>query len=909
MESLLSRYWHSIPPEQVAEILQTDLDKGLDIFAVEHRRKRFGANRLNTKRGPKPLARFFRQFHHRLIYVLMAAALVMAVLHEWMDTGILFGVILLNVTIRFFQESRAVKAAASRWKDVHHEAEVLRSGEKTRIPAEELVPGDIVFLQSGDRVPADLRIFQSRNLRVDESPLTGESIAALKMANILPRNTVLAGRRNMAYATTRVVTGQGLGAVVATGMRSEVGRIAELIAGAALVKTPLTRRISRFTQSLLLVILGLVGTTLAIGIYRGVLLEDISLSAVSLAVAVIPEGLPAIIAVILAAGISRMAQRHAAVLKPSAAENLGAVSAICTEKTGILTENQMTVREIFTGGEPYTLSGAGYQPEGTIFHKGNPADTRRHPVLRECLRAGVLCNNTQLLKNEDKTWRIDGDPTEGALLTAAVKGGLKIEEERKKLRRLDAIPFGPYHQFMATLHTPDSDAPPLICVKGAAEVILDKCVEALDAAGNRVPLDREAIMTVVEGMAAKGLRVLALAKGTGKPGREILDHADIHSGLTFIGLQGMIDPIRPDSAAAVAHCQSAGIQVKMITGDHPATAIAIASQLGLFRTADGQAIDPGAITGTFLDSLPDADIMDIANRNLVFARVSPEQKQRLIKALQAEGNVVAATGDTFHDAPALSKADVGIVPGASCCEAARGTADLALTDNRFSAIEAAIEEGRRITDNLSRFIVWSLPTNIGLGLMIMVAVLAGLSLPLLPAQILWINVVTAILLGLTIAFEDQEPHLMERPALHPTSPILTFELTVRMALVGTLLLLGALTLFEWEMTLGASKEQARTVAANVFVLTQIFYLLKCRSLTRSAFTVGLFSNLWVWGGILATIGAQLLFTYVPTMNWIFHSAPVPPGSWLRALAVAVVTWIIVSVEKLLWREKISRVDS
>ncbi|NLC70326.1 MAG: HAD-IC family P-type ATPase [Desulfuromonadaceae bacterium] len=908
MESLLSKHWHSITTEQVTEILQTDLNKGLDIFEVEHRRKRFGANIHSTKRKPKPLARFFFQFHHPLIYVLMASGIVTAVLHAWVDTGIIFGVVLLNVTLRFIQKSRAVKTASSHWKDLYGEATVLRSGQKTSIPGEELVPGDIVFLQAGGRVPADLRIFQSRNLRVDESPLTGESSTAPKMANSLPRDTVLAERRNMAYATTRVAAGQGLGIVVATGIRSEVGRIAELITSTAFIKTPLTRRITRFNQILLLIILGLAGVTIGIGIYRGVLLEDISLSVVSLAVAVIPEGLPAVIGVILAAGISRMAQRHAIVLNPSATETLGAVTAICTEKTGILTENEMTVREIFAGNRRYTLSGDGYQPEGTIFHNGSPTEPEQHPTLGECLRAGLLCNTSRLTRDENKSWKIEGDPTEGALLTASIKGRLDVDEERNKLRRLDSIPFGPYHQFMATLHATDAESPPLIYVKGAAEVVLEKCVDSFDNVAGRVPLDRDGIMATVERMAAQGLRVLALARGTGQSGREILDHGEIRSGLTFIGLQGMIDPIRPKSAEAVAYCHSAGIQVKMITGDHPATAVAIAAQLGLFKKTGRHAGDPEAITGAVLDNLSDEEIIDMVERNVVFARVSPEQKQRLITALQSEGHVVATTGGNFHDALALNKADIGIVPGNSRCEVARGAAGLTLMDNCFSSIEAAIEEGRGVIDNLTRYIVWTLPTNIGLGLVIMVAILAGMSLPLLPVQILWLNMVTAVLLGLTIAFEPKEPNIMQRRGRHPKSPILTFELTVRMVIVGILLLLGALGLFEWELSHGASKEQARTVATNVFVLTQIFYLLKCRSLTRSAFTVGLFSNLWIWAGILTALGAQLLFAYVPTMNWIFHSAPVAPGSWLRALSITAVIWIAVSVEKLIWREKISRVD-
>ncbi|MBN1141440.1 MAG: HAD-IC family P-type ATPase [Deltaproteobacteria bacterium] len=907
MEILLGKHWHALSSEQAAKLLETDLKKGLDLFEVEYRSKRFGSNLLSLKRGRGPLARFFSQFHQPLVYVLIAAGTITAVLHEWVDSGVIFGVVILNAVIGFFQASKIAKTNGSAPGNHVMESTVLRSGEQSRIRAEELVPGDIVILQAGDKIPADLRICQSRDLRVDQSSLSGNSTPVVKTEEQLPDETVLADRCNMAFASTSVLSGQATGIVVATGNKTEVGRISELISGTTSLETPLARKFSTFSRVLLYVIVGLSAVTFGAGLLRGYSLEDTFLAAVSLAVAAIPEGLPAVLAMALGIGVSRMAQRRAIVRRLPVVETLGSTTVLCSDKTGTLTKNQMTVREIFASADLFEVSGTGYLPSGHFTRHGVPISPDNHRGLKECLRAGLLCNDSNL-RLEDEHWTIDGDPTEGALLVAAAKAGLSPEKERKNFPRLDSIPFEPHRPFMATLHSSGPQSLPVISVKGAAEVILDACVDSLDSNFQHFSLDRARISQAIEEMTAKGLRVLALARKEGMPEQRSLALNDLRSDLTFLGLQGMIDPPRNEAIAALASCHSAGIQVKMITGDHPGTAAAIAAQLGLFRPVKGHHVDTAPVTGKTLATLSDREITELAERTVVFSRVSPEQKLRLVKAIQSRGHIVALTGSSVNDAAALKKADIGVALGIAGTEAAKDAADVVLTDDNFATVEAAVEEGRGVFDNLTKFIIWTLPTNIGQGLVIMVAVLAGVTLPILPIQILWLNMVTAVLLGLTLAFEAKEPDIMRRRPRDPHSPILTFELTVRIVVVGTLLLLGAFGLFEWELIKGSSPDAARTVAVNVFVLVQIGYLLKCRSLTKSVLKIGIFSNPWIWAGIFTALGLQLLFTYAPSLNWVFHSGPVSLGSWLRALGIAVITWIVVSLEKLLWREKISQMD-
>ena len=905
MEVLLGKHWHSLPEEETLVVFETSREKGLDRFEVETRLDRFGQNVISGKQEQSLIQRFFLQFNQPLIYILIVAGVVTAVLHEWVDSGVIFAVIILNAIIGFLQESKALKAIEALARTLTAEATVLRSGKKHRIPSPEIVPGDIVFLQSGDKVPADLRLIQGRELQVDESVLTGESLPARKKTGTLAQDTVLADRLNMAYASTLVTYGQGTGVVVATGNRTEVGRISELIAATDVLETPLTRKIARFSHLLLYIILGLAGLTFVVGLLRGFAAGDVFMAAVSLAVATIPEGLPAVLTITLGIGVSRMAKRRAVIRKLPAVETLGSTTVICSDKTGTLTENQMTVTEIFAGDDRFEVSGVGYQPKGVITFQNRSEERGETMALRECLQAGLLCNDS-LLKEKEKRWDIQGDPTEGALLVSAIKGNLSDEDCHQRYPRLDAIPFESHHQYMATLHSRGKGAPSLIYLKGAVEVTLDKCTAALDSSGRKVELDKTAVVSEMDRMAARGLRVLAFAGGEGLPEQKILDHEDIVSGLTFLGLQGMIDPPRKEAIAAVKACHQAGIRIKMITGDHAATATAIARQMGLSQGADGEAAELTAVTGKALSSVSDEELIELADRSTVFARVSPEQKLRLVEAIQARGQVVAMTGDGVNDAPALKKADIGVAMGVTGTDVAKEAADMVLTDDNFATIEAAVEEGRGVFDNLTKFIVWILPTNVGQGAVILVAVAAGVTLPILPVQVLWLNMVTAVLLGLMLAFEPKEPGIMQRPPRDPKTPLLSRDLLVRTLLVGGLLVGGSFGLFEWELIAGNSQETARTVAVNVFVMVQVFYLFKCRSLTRSVLEIGLFSNIWVWVGVFIMLILQLFFTYLPGMNWIFHTAPISAGAWGRIVLVAVIVYLAVSLEKFFLKKKMSR---
>ncbi len=889
MERSREQKWHHLPADEVLGILHSHRDRGIEISETETRRGRYGFNVLTAKKGQGPLVRFLLQFHQPLIYILLAAVLITAFLREWVDAGVIFGVVLVNAVIGFLQESKAVKAIDALAQTMITEATVIRSGEKLRIPSSEVLPGDIVLLQSGDKVPADLRLISVRDLRVDESALTGESIPVEKNEHPLPAETVLADRRNMAYSSALVTYGQAVGVVVATGDATEVGRISELISTTLELETPLLRKIAEFSKVLLYVIIGLAVITFVVGLIRGQSAFDMFMAAVALAVGAIPEGLPAAMTITLAIGVARMARRHAIIRKLPAVETLGSTTVICSDKTGTLTENQMTVQKILAGGELYELSGSGYAPVGEIFRPGGAPGKDVSTALQECLRCGLLCNDS-LLKEEEGRWIVQGDPTEGAMITAAAKAGLEAGRIAKLWPRLDSIPFESEHQYMATLHASPEDGCPVVYAKGSVEAILERCAGALSPDGSAAALDTVAVAREVEKMAAAGLRVLAFARGDLPEGTKSLHHEDITQGLTFLGLQGMIDPPRAEAVEAVRNCHGAGIRVKMITGDHALTAAAIAGQIGLHNAGK-------VITGRELMEISDGDLVDIVEEVSVFARVAPEQKLRLVQALQTRGNIVAMTGDGVNDAPALKRADIGVAMGITGTDVAKEAADMVLTDDNFASIEAAVEEGRGTFDNLTKFLVWTLPTNIGEGLVILAAVLLGVTLPILPVQILWINMTTAVLLGLMLVFEPKEPGIMDRPPRDSQEPILTGVLIRRLLIVGLFLLLGAFGLFFWEVANGNDIAAARTVAVNLFIMVEMFYLFNCRSLTKSVFSVGFFSNPWVFGGCAVMILLQLLFTYLPTMNAMFHSQPIGLGAWLRIIAAAVAALLLVGIEK------------
>ncbi len=878
--------WHALEAEGLARALEVDPAVGLDEDEVARRRQRYGWNRLAVRAGDGPLVRFFRQMHQPLVYILNASALISALMGEYVDAGVIFGVVLVNALMGFFQESRALGAIAALSRALVSEATVVRGGVKRRLDAAELVPGDLVLLAAGDRVPADARILSARGLTVEEAALTGESLPSAKVPGQLPESSGLADRHNMVYGSTLVVQGSGSAIVVATGAASELGKISELIDSQELLDTPLTRKLAQFSMLLLWVILGLAALTMVIGVLRGEGWLPMFMAAVALAVGAIPEGLPAALTITLAIGVARMARRRAIVRKLPAVETLGSTTVICSDKTGTLTMNEMSVREIGVGGLRFTPENPGYAPIGGIRYEDRLIEPERFAGLIEVLRAGALCNDAELVQG-DGGWQVQGDPTEGALLTVAAKAGLDRAAERKRRPQRDVLPFESERQLMATLHQDGEGR--VLYVKGSVEKLLPLCVAAIDSDGRETALDADAVHGAVEAAGGRGLRVLVMARLFTQA--EVID-AEALGQLTYLGYQAMSDPPRPEAIDAVAACRRAGIQIKMITGDHLTTATAVARELGLLH--DDLPLAQQQIHGTELARLSEAELDQRIETLRVFARVAPEQKLRLVKALQARGHVVAMTGDGTNDAPALRRGDIGVAMGRGGTEVAREAADMVLTDDNFASIEAAVEEGRGVYDNLVKFIAWTLPTNIGMGLVIMAAVFSNTALPIMPVQILWINMTTVVLLGLTLAFEPMETQIMARPPRPPDEPILTRALVMRIFLVGVLLLLGSFGLFHYELARGLSEAAARTTAANVFVVGELFYLFNCRALAAPG---GLRGNpLLLWGcGLMLLL--QLGYTYLPMMQALFHTAAIDGRSWLLVLGCGAVIYPIVEVEK------------
>ncbi len=897
MSNNIDKNWHSISEAEAIGALSSNSQTGLHISEAEKRHQEFGANILTVKKTKGPLARFLLQFHQALVYILLAAIGVKLYLGGFVDAGVIFGVVMLNAIIGFMQESKALNALAALSQALLTTSTVIRAGKKQQIDAKELVAGDIVLLQSGDKVPADMRLLSSRELQIDESALTGESIPVSKLSTTLEDDTSLADRTNMLYSSTLVTYGTGIGIVVGIGDNTEIGHISKLLNNTQVLATPLTRKIAKFSHILLLVILGLATITFFVGLWHGNSWESLFMASVALSVAMIPEGLPAVMTIILAIGVSRMAKRNTIIRHLPAVETLGSTTVICSDKTGTLTRNEMTVQELWSGDESFEVIGIGYAPDGEIRQLNHICNVAKKPALFELLKAGLLCNDS-VLKQSKKAWIIEGDPTEGALLVSAKKADIDISSLNRHMPRIDTIPFESQYQYMATLHSDKETKKNIVYLKGSVESVLERCSTFLDTHGNSVPLKIEDINTQVEVMAKKGLRVLAFARLISDVDKQSISHDCVNHSLEFIGLQGMIDPPRQEAILSIAACKTAGIQVKMITGDHATTAGAIAKKMGLNQLLKGGK-EAVAITGKELKALSDNELIQTVSKISVFARVTPEQKLRIVEALQADGEIVAMTGDGVNDAPAVRKADIGIAMGITGTEVAKEAADMVLTDDNFTSIEAAVEEGRGVLDNIIKFLGFILATNFGEGLVIMVAILIGETLPILPVQALWINMTAAVFLGLTLAFEPREPGLMNKPPRSPSIPILKGELIFRIFLVGFMLLGGSFGLFELALHNGASLDEARTIAVNVFAVGESFYLLNSRSLRFSIFKLGLFSNMWIWGGITAMITSSMALTYLPIMNQMFHTAPIGLSDWLHIFAVGFTIYIVISIEKMI----------
>jgi Ca2+-transporting ATPase len=895
-EKRQSQQWHHLSVREVPRHLDSNLETGLTSADAAKRQERFGPNELKGKPGKSPLVRFLLQFNQPLLYILLIAGAIKAFLGEWVNAWVIWGVTLINAIIGFVQESKAESAIAALASSVQTDATVLRDGQKVKIPSTELVPGDLVLLTSGDKVPADLRLVSARNLQVNESALTGESIAVEKGTQPLDQDAPLAERTNMAYAGSFVTFGQGRGIVVAIGEATETGRISQLMEQKTNLSTPLTRKFDKFSRTLLYIILGVAALTFAVGLGYGNSWVSMFEAAVALAVSAIPEGLPAVVTITLAIGVSRMARRHAIVRKLPAVETLGGATVICSDKTGTLTENQMTVQAIYAGGQHYAVSGAGYAPEGEILLDEEPVEPNSSPVLLECLKAGLLCNDSHL-EEKDGQWQAIGDPTEGALIAVANKVGLTQPDLEREMPRLDVIPFESEFQYMATLHEKgtgdwglrtrkESSQSRTIYVKGSVEALLPRCQKMLDENGKLMPVEQQAVHRQVDAMAHQGLRVLAFAMKPVPDTQNSLDHADIEEGMIFIGLQGMIDPPRKEAIRAVQACQDAGIQVKMITGDHAGTARAIASRMGLNK--NGEVL---AFTGQELAELDKQELATAVEDGTVFARVAPEQKLHLVEALQSKGEIVAMTGDGVNDAPALKQADIGIAMGQAGTEVAKEASDMILTDDNFASIEAAVEQGRTVYRNLQKAIAFILPVNGGESMTILISVLLARELPILSLQVLWLNMVNSIAMTVPLAFEPKSERVMQQPPRNPNEPLLNRRLLKRILVISAFNWILIFGVFEWIKATTGNIDLARTMAIQALVVGRIFYLLSISQLGSAIVNklqgiIEQISDALAIGiGIACTVILQVIFSQWSLMNDLFYTAPLNVNQWLLCLLI------------------------
>ena len=884
--------WHTHVAEETFAQLKSCPD-GLSQREATQRQQQYGPNRIPEPPRRSWVSRLLAQFHNVLIYVLIAAGIGTALLDHMIDAWVIAAVVLINALVGFVQEGKAEQAIDAVRKMLSRQATVARDKHRFQTDAEQLVPGDVVFVQSGDRVPADLQLFWVKDLRIEEAILTGESVPVNKDTQPVAADAALGDRNNIAFSGTLVTYGQGLGVVVETGANTEIGRISAMLAQVAKLTTPLTRQLDTFARWLTGVILGIAALTVVFGIWvHGYGLDEMFMAAVGLAVAAIPEGLPAVITIALAIGVQRMANRHAIIRRLPAVETLGSVSFICSDKTGTLTRNEMTVTHIVTRDNNYTVTGVGYNPHGVFQRKGVDVEPARDPVLQDLCLAGLLCNDATLAENAGE-WQMVGDPTEGALTVLGVKAGFDAHETHLEMPRDDLIPFESQHRFMATLHH-DHEGCGVVYVKGAIEALLSRCQWQRTQAGDE-PLDAEFWLDQQRQIARRGQRTLAIARMYCSAERSTLTFDEVAQGLTLLGVVGIIDPPREEAIDAVAQCHAAGISVKMITGDHAETAAAIARQMGISK-------EQSALTGAELEQMDDAALQKVVLSCDVFARASPEHKLRIVEALQAQDKVVAMTGDGVNDAPALKRADVGVAMGVKGTEAAKEAAEMVLADDNFASIAHAVEEGRTVFDNITKSILFILPTNGGEALTVLAAIALGTMLPVTAAQILWVNMITAVTLALALTFEPSEAGVMQRLPRDTKAPILSRFMTWRIVFVSLLMVAGTFGLFLYEISLGASTEYARTVAVNTLVMLEVAYLLNTRYLHETVLSrEGLLGNRYVLMAIGLVIVFQMAFTYIPLMQTFFRVEAIDGASWLRIIGAAVLLFLLVEVEKKVMR--------
>lgn len=885
--------WHGLDADNVIGLLRSDRYRGLSSSEAQRRLKRFGRNRLPSPGRRPAWLRFLLQFHNALIYIMLVAAGTTALLGDWVDTGVLLGAVFVNAVIGFIQEGKAEQAMDSIRNMLSLRTTVIRDAERIEIKSEELVPGDTVVLASGDKVPADLRLVAGKGVRVNEAILTGESEAVGKTTGPVPIDALLGDRRCLLYSGTLVASGQATGVVVATGVHTELGRISAMLEQVEPVTTPLLRQIAGFGHWLALTIVLMSAATFAIGIlWHGHPPREMFMMAVALAASAIPEGLPAIMTITLALGVRRMADQNAIIRHLPAVETLGSVTVICSDKTGTLTRNEMTVQRVITADHVYEITGIGYAPDGAIHLGRESVRAEKYPELTQIARAAVLCNDAQLRKHAGETWQVEGDPTEGALLAFALKAGADPAWERANHPRTDAIPFESEHRLMATIHHNHASAA-TIYVKGAPERILEMCDRQEGAAA--APLNADCWHRAAAEAAAQGLRLLAIAAKPAATAQREVSFSDLDTGFTLLALVGIIDPSRDEAVTAVETCHTAGIRVKMITGDHVDTACAIGAHLDIGR-------NKSALSGAEIEVMDDVQLREVVLDVDVFARASPEHKLRLVQALQAMGQVVAMTGDGVNDAPALKRADVGVAMGLKGTEVAKEAADMVLADDNFATIGNAVREGRGIYDNIRKFVLFMLPTNGGEALVVIAAILFELALPLTPAQVLWINMVTSSTLGLALAFEHPERDAMRRRPRDPGESLLSWFFGWRVLMVSVLIMAGSLGLFLWEIEQGSSLETARTMAVNAVVGAEMFYLVSSRYIFKSVLSLeGLFGNRYVLIAIAACAALQIAYTHTRPLQNLFGSTDLSPNEWIKVVLAGALVFVVAEFEKAVLR--------
>ena len=885
--------WYQLTSNDTFRKLKTS-EEGLSDKEVGSRLLTYGINKLAEEERIDRLKILIHQFTSPLIYILLIAAVATFLLHEYIDTGVIMAVVLLNAVIGYIQELKAEKSVRALKSMLVPKARVIRAGVEKEIESVELVPGDIVLLTSGSKVPADLRLFNALELKVEEAMLTGESVPAEKtIADIREDYLTPGDQRNMAFMGTVVVSGRARGIVVETGQKSVLGEIAEEVRAVSAFKTPLQERLERFAKLIGFVVIGFSVIVFGGGMLLGSSAAEMFMTAVAMSVSAIPEGLPIAVTITMAIGVTRMAKQGAIVRKLPAVETLGSTTIIGSDKTGTLTKNEMTVKTIFDGAKTYDLTGSGYEPTGGIRHRETLVSLTEESALRQVLRIGLLCNESNVYEDED-VYKVDGDPTEGALIVSAAKAGLGHEDERVRYPQLAILPFESELGYMATLH--EEVGKKVLFVKGAPERVIDMCGTGLDGES----LDVKKISAVAESFAKSGLRVLAMAYKEVPNDMTELTHHDISSGLIFAGFQAMMDPPREEAALAIKRCNDYGIRVVMITGDHSTTASAIGDMLGIESEA------ANILTGKEIESMSDDDLFNALEEVAIFARVAPHHKLRIVQQLTRHGEVVAITGDGVNDAPALKAAHIGIAMGKGGTDVAKEASDMVLTDDNFASIFSAVEEGRVVYGNIRKVTLFLISSGFGELLAILATILMGLPLPYIPAQILWLNLVTNGLQDIALAFEPAEKKTLKDPPTNPKEGILSKLMVQRTLLMGAIMALGTLYIFITAINDGVSLDRARTAALTTMVFFQFYQALNCRSETQSIFTMSPMSNPYLFYAMIAAFFAQMAVLYLPALQWVFRTVPLTMNEWLEIGVVTSTIVIIVEIDKWIRRKRLAR---